>query len=112
MIPNILSLTIFAPIVLAFLILFMKKENETMIKWYAMIVSLIPFVLSLVLFFTYDPANPEYQFVEKWKWITALNSYYYLGIDGISMLLIVLSTFIMPLCILASWNTIKVRIKE
>ena len=112
MIPNILSLTIFAPIVLAFLILFMKKENETMIKWYAMIVSLIPFVLSLVLFFTYDPANPEYQFVEKWKWITALNSYYYLGIDGISMLLIVLSTFIMPLCILASWNTIKVRVKE
>lgn len=112
MIPNILSLTIFAPIVLAFLILFMKKENETMIKWYAMIVSLIPFVLSLVLFFTYNPANPEYQFVEKFKWITALNSYYSLGIDGISMLLIVLSAFIIPICILASWNTIRIRVKE
>jgi len=112
LIPNILSLTIFAPIVLAFVILFMKKENETMIKWYALIVSLIPFALSLVLFFTYNPANPEYQFVEKWKWITELNSYYYLGIDGISMLLIVLSSFIMPICILASWNTIKTRVKE
>ncbi len=83
-----------------------------MIKIYAFIVSLIPLAISVYLFFAYNPANPEYQFVEKIKWIEMTNTYYFLGIDGISMLLILMSAFMFPLSILASWTGIKTNIKQ
>ncbi|CAN5581215.1 NADH-quinone oxidoreductase subunit M [soil metagenome] len=112
MIPNILTVSIFLPIALALGIMFMKKENHNLIRWYTFIVSLIPFALSLVMFFTFNPANSDYQFIEKVKWIPFINTSYFLGIDGISLLLIVLSAFIIPLCVLASWNSIGTRVKE
>ena len=108
---NILSILIFFPILLAIPVFFFKKENETLIKAYTIIVSLITFVISLFLYFSFDPNNADYQFVEKFQWIQGFNTNYYLGMDGISLLLIVLTTFIMPLCIIASWNTIKDKIK-
>lgn len=109
---NILSLLIFLPLILAIPIIFFKKEKETLIKSYALIVSMIPLAIAVYLFFVYDPANPGYQFVEKFKWIEITNTYYFLGIDGISMLLILMSTFMFPLAILASWTGIKINIKE
>ena len=108
---NIFSILIFFPILLAIPIFFFKKENDTLIKAYTIVISLITFVISLFLYFSFDPNSAEYQFVEKFQWIQGFNTYYYLGIDGISLLLIVLTTFIMPLCIIASWNTIKDRLK-
>lgn len=107
---NILSLLIFVPLILSIPIIFFKKEKETLIKVYAFIVSLIPLGIAIYLFFAFDPSNPEYQFVEKFKWVEITNTYYFLGIDGISMLLILMSTFIFPLAILASWNGIKKNI--
>ncbi len=104
---NILSLLIFVPLILSIPILFFKKENETLIKVYTLIVSLVPLGMAVYLFFAFDPANPDYQFVEKFKWVEITNTYYFLGIDGISMLLILMSTFIFPLAILASWTGIK-----
>ena len=109
---NILSLLIFLPLVLAIPIIFFKKEKETLIKSYAFIISLIPLAIAIYLFFAYDPANPGYQFVEKFKWIDITNTYYFLGIDGISMLLILMSAFMFPLSILASWTSIKINLKE
>lgn len=108
---NILSILIFLPILLAIPILFFKKENARLIKVYTLIVSLVTFGLSLMPYFAFNTAIGDFQFVEKIQWIKAINTYYFLGIDGISLLLIVLSTFIMPLCIIASWNTITKNIK-
>ncbi len=97
---------------LAIPIIFFKKEKETLIKSYAFIISLIPLSIAIYLFFAFDPANPGYQFVEKFKWIEITNTFYFLGIDGISMLLILMSAFMFPLAILASWTSIKINIKE
>jgi len=109
---NILTLLIFAPVALSLPILFFKKDSAKLIKSYALGVSLAVFALSVVLYFGYNPGNDEYQFIQKNLWIKSMNAYYFVGIDGISLLLIMLTTFIMPLSILASWNTIKDRIKE
>lgn len=108
----ILSILIFLPLVLSIPILFFKKEKETLIKSYAFIISLIPLGIAVYLFFAFNPANGEYQFVEKTRWISITNTFYFLGIDGISMLLILMSTFMFPLSILASWNGIKINIKQ
>ncbi len=91
--------------------MFFKKEKETLIKSYAFIVSLIPLAIAVYLFFAFNPANSEYQFVEKFQWIAITNTFYFLGIDGISMLLILMSAFMFPLCILASWTSIKINLK-
>jgi NADH-quinone oxidoreductase subunit M len=109
---NILSILIFLPLLLSLPIFFFKKEKETLIKIYALIISLIPLAISIYLFFSYDPANADYQFVEKTKWIAITNTYYFLGIDGISLLLILMSTFMFPLSILASWSAIKENQKQ
>lgn len=109
---NILSILIFLPLLLSLPLLFFKKEKETLIKSYSLIISLIPLAIAAYLFFAFDPSNPEYQFVEKTKWISITNTYYFLGIDGISMLLILMSTFMFPLSILASWTAIKSNQKQ
>jgi NADH-quinone oxidoreductase subunit M len=109
---SILSIAIFLPIILSLPLIFFKRDSLNLIKSYALIVSFIPFAIAVYLFFIFDPANPDYQFVEKFQWINAINTYYFLGIDGISLLLIMMSTFIFPLSIFASWNSIKIRQKE
>ena len=109
---NILSILIFLPLILSIPILFFNKEKNKIIKIYALSVSIIVFVLSLVLYFKFNSDSGDFQFVEKTLWIKFINSYYFLGIDGISLLLILLTTLIMPISIIASWNTINVRIKE
>ncbi len=109
---NILSLLIFLPVILSLPILIFRKENEKLIKSYAFTVSLIPFAIAVYLFFIFNPAMPDYQFVEKVKWLSFSNTYYYLGIDGISLLLILMSTFMFPLSILASWTSITKNIKS
>jgi NADH-quinone oxidoreductase subunit M len=109
---SILSIAIFLPLILSIPVIFFKRDSEKLIKTYALIISIIPFAISVYLFFLFDPANSDYQFVEKFQWITAINTYYFLGIDGISLLLIMMSAFIFPLSIIASWNSIKIRQKE
>lgn len=109
---NILTILIFAPFVLALPILLFRKEQEKLIKTYAFVISLIPLALSVFLFFKFNPAIGEYQFVEKVKWLTFSNTYYYLGIDGISLLLILMSAFMFPLSILASWTSITKNVKS
>lgn len=109
---HILSILIFFPIIFSIPILFFKKESEKLIKIYSVIISLLVFLISLYLYFGFNPDNPEFQFVEKTPWIIFLNSYYKVGIDGLSLLLILLTTLIMPVSILASLNSIKIRLRE
>lgn len=112
MTDNILTIIIFFPIALSIPIFFFKKENKSLIKSYALAVTILTFALSLYLFLSFDSLNDQYQFVRKATWISAMNAQYYIGIDGISLLLIMLTTFMMPLTIFISWNTIHKRIRE
>ncbi len=110
----IISLTIFLPLLGAFIILFVKVEefSNNNIKWAGLLISIATFLLSCLIWIFFEPSNPNYQLVEKHKWFSDFNLYYHVGIDGISLFMVLLSTFLTPFCILASWQSIKKRIKE
>lgn len=109
---HILSILIFFPIIFSIPLLIFKKEWIKLIKTFSVAISLITFGISIYLFFIFNTDLEDFQFIEKVSWITSINSNYYVGIDGISLLMILLTTFITPISLLASWNTIKDRLKE
>ncbi|MCX7857466.1 MAG: NADH-quinone oxidoreductase subunit M [Deltaproteobacteria bacterium] len=108
----ILSIIIFFPLVGAFLLLFIPRQRDFAIKSTALFFSVIEFFLSLPLFFLFDDTKKGMQFVEKRSWFPEWGINYFLGIDGISLLLILLTTFLTVLCVLCSWNDIKIKVKE
>jgi NADH-quinone oxidoreductase subunit M len=108
----ILSLLIFFPILSAVVLLFINKENGRAIRWVTLVFALIEFILSLPLFFAFDSKTAAMQFVENYWWIQSYGISYKLGIDGISLLLVLLTTFLTILCILCSWTAITFRVKE
>jgi len=80
-------------------------------RWVALYTTLITFAVSLVLVWRFDPTSPEFQFVEKREWLSGTISYH-MGIDGISLPFVILTTALMPLCIIASWSAIERRVRE
>ena len=111
----ILSLTTFLPLVGAALIFFTRGDEALVAKsarMIALITSLVVFLLSLYIWFNFDRTNPGFQFEEKSDWMPTLNIGYRMGVDGISMTFVLLSTLLTPVCILASWEAITVRVKE
>ena len=109
---NILTYTLFSPLVGIFLLLFINKEKQSLIKYIGIGASLVTFALSLFVYFGFDAANTQLQFVEKYPWIAALDISYFVGVDGLSILLIVLTTFLTPIALIASWESITDRLKE
>ncbi len=110
----ILSAIIFLPMLGALFILAIRGDDEIAIRnarYVALWTTSITFLLSLVIWVEFDPTTSVFQFVEKREWLGASISYQ-VGVDGISMLFVILTTFLMPLCVLASWNAIKSRVKE
>ncbi len=105
MIPNLLTYLLFLPLIGGLIVLLLRR-NESLVKWGGVIVSTAVFLLSLPLYFAYDPVNPAMQFVEKVLWIPSLNASYHVGIDGISLLLVLLTTFITPIVLISSWRSI------
>ncbi|MBL8771941.1 MAG: NADH-quinone oxidoreductase subunit M [Phenylobacterium sp.] len=113
----ILSLVTFLPLVGVFGILALRlfaraddaKAVETS-KWIALASTLATFAVALLLTFQFDPNNPGFQFVEDVPWFAGLH--YRMGIDGISVLFVLLNTFLMPICIVASWRSIENRVHE
>jgi NADH-quinone oxidoreductase subunit M len=105
----ILSVLIFLPLAGALLLLFIKNESNC--RFLTLIITSITALLSLKLLWGFDRASSRFQFVEHHPWIETFNVNYTLGVDGISILLILLTTFIMPFCVLASWSYIKVRVQ-
>ena len=81
-------------------------------RWLALISTLVIFALSLTLLFDFDNAAPGFQFVEQAPWFTGYNITYHVGIDGISLWLVLLTTFLMPICVLCSWHSIDKRVNE
>ena len=108
----ILSLLICVPTVGALFILFTKStEKYNSHKYISIFISLINFILSIYLWYKFDNSNSSFQFVENREWIYGFINYK-VGIDGISILFVVLTTFITPLCILSVNSTIKNRLKD
>ncbi len=110
----ILSIIIFLPLLGALVILLIKDDENSLnnIKKVALWTSVGVFLLSLFIWLQFDSSNSGYQFQEKFRWFNDFNFYYHIGIDGISLFMVILSTFLTPLCILASWESIKKRVKE
>lgn len=108
----ILSTLIFLPIIGALVILFLGRAQGTMIKWVALLVSIVAFILSVPLFISFDKSTYFMQFVERHEWIPSWNIMYSLGLDGISILFVLLTTLITILCVLISWNSISTKVKE
>ncbi|MEW5745004.1 MAG: NADH-quinone oxidoreductase subunit M [Nitrospirota bacterium] len=108
----ILSTLIFLPLAGALLIFLLKRTSETAIKWTALFLSIATFALSLPLFSGFDKTTAQMQFVERHEWIPAWGVSYALGIDGISVLFVLLSALLTILCVTVSWNSIKDRAKE
>ncbi|MGD0233529.1 MAG: proton-conducting transporter membrane subunit, partial [Syntrophorhabdales bacterium] len=108
----ILSLLIYVPLLGAVALLFVRREHEAYIKGFTLVLSLIEFALSIPLYFYFNEKTVGMQFVEKRSWFPEWGITYFLGIDGISLLLILLTTFLTVLCVLCSWRAIETRVKE
>ena len=109
---NILSLILFTPLAGAILLLFVSKRSENAIKWIANLFAVAGFLVSVPLWFWYDVQNPAYQFQERLPWIESIGAEYFLGVDGFSVLLILLTTLMGVIAVLSSWEAITERVKE
>lgn len=101
---HLLSLILFLPTIAALIMLFLPSGETKLLRWFAFATSLIPFVLTLVLWNNFDPNATGFQFEEKYVWYEAINSSFHLGVDGISLSMVLLTTFLTPLAILASFS--------
>ena len=105
-----LSLLIFMPLAGALVLLLV--ENEDFAKLWALAVTVLTAIWSLPLYFGFDLETAKYQFGEHHAWIPAWDINYTVGVDGISLLLVLMTTLIMPLCVLGSWSYIQKRVRE
>ena len=111
----LISLVTFLPLVGALFILFLRGDEAVVARnarWAALWTSLVVFVLSLALWFGFDSASADFQFVERREWLPQLGLAYAMGIDGISLWFVLLSTALTPICVLASWESVEVRVRE
>ena len=111
----ILSLITFLPVLGALFIFTVRGDEEMVIRnsrQLALWTSLVTFIISVVLILLFDPDTAGFQFVETKQWISGLGIQYYMGVDGISVWFVLLSTFLTPLCVLASWASIRSHVKE
>jgi len=109
---HILSITTYAPLAGALLLLFVNKESKNTIRWVANIIGFLDLIISLPLWFWYNRADGGFQFIERHEWIRTIGASYVMGADGISMLLILLTTVLGAISILSSWTAIENRVKE
>jgi NADH-quinone oxidoreductase subunit M len=108
----VLSTLIFLPVFGSVFILLSNRQHTTLIKWTALIVSCVTFLLSLPLYTNFDKTTAKMQFVERYSWIPAWSAEYYIGVDGISVLFVLLSALLTILCVTVSWTSIQDRTKE
>lgn len=108
---HLLTFILFTPVLGAGVIFFLPRENEKLIKWTSFVLSLIPLALSIALWVVFDKASRGFQFEESYIWYSAINSSYHVGVDGISLTMVLLTTLLSPLAILASFS-IKDNIKS
>ena len=105
-----LTVLIFSPLAAAVIAAFIRNEN--LLRWWTLAFTTIAALFSLPLYTHFKLGTAEFQFAQTVEWITKLHIHYAVGIDGISLLMVLLTTLIMPLCVLASWRYIQNRVKE
>ena len=112
----LLTILTFAPLVGVLAILIIRHDDPKIVATNARNVALFVttgvFVLSLILWFSFDKTTADFQFVEQVPWMEDFGIEYHMGVDGISVLFVLLTTLLTPICILASWNSIQERVKE
>ena len=114
--PAILSIVTFLPLIGAAVLLaarFTQKSAEAaapLARWIALGTTLLTLVVSVVLVASFDQSNPGYQFIEQHAWFAGAS--YHLGVDGISILFVLLTAFLLPICIVSSWKSIETRVVE
>jgi len=108
----LLTYLLLIPLAGSILILLLSNKNERIIRWSGLAVSILVFIVSLIAYFRFDPGNGGFQFVEKVLWIKSLGISYHIGVDGISLLLVLLTTFLTPLTLLSTWKSINKKVKE
>ncbi|MEO7134051.1 MAG: NADH-quinone oxidoreductase subunit M [Vicinamibacterales bacterium] len=116
-VPGLLTVAITLPILGAVLLMLIPNRDgskDGMIRWAALGISLLTFALTLLAWLWFDdmPGGREFQFVERYSWIPQFGIEYYVGIDGLSLMLLVLTGFLTPLALLSSWESIDKKIKE
>ncbi|HKZ45065.1 MAG TPA: proton-conducting transporter membrane subunit, partial [Anaerolineales bacterium] len=107
---HILTAILLFPVLAALTILFLPKDDNKLVRWSAFIASLVPFALSLLLWVKFDSTAVGFQFTEKYVWYAAINSSFFIGVDGLSLTMVLLTTLLTPLAILASFK-IEDRVK-
>jgi NADH-quinone oxidoreductase subunit M len=111
---NILTILTFLPLVGVFFVLLVQGNDASAknnMRYIALVTTVVTFILSLVMWAMFDTSNPGFQFVQNHKWLGDVIGYR-MGVDGISILFIVLTALLMPMCVLASWESIDKRVKE
>ena len=107
----ILSSLILLPTIGALFLMFSKEKNTTTVKYVSLFTSFVNFLISIYLWILFDPSTSSFQFVEDREWLKGFINYK-IGIDGISILFIILTTFITPICIISVNNSIKKRLRD
>lgn len=112
---SMLTAVTFFPVVGVIVLLFINKERKDLIRWVAIGTTVITFTMSLVMLAQFDSGNPDIQLVARAPWIEIGSQWrmdYYLGVDGLSILLVLMTTFLTPVAIFSSWTAIEERVKE
>ena len=109
-----LTLVTFFPLLGALVLLFLPKEKKNLLRWTALLFSLVTFGLSLWILSMFNPADPSLQLVAKYHWIDVAdwNIHYYLGLDGLSILLVLLTTLLTPISLLSTWTAVEEHVKD
>jgi len=107
----LLTYLLLIPIIGSIIILFFKDSQQKAIKAIGLLVSIFAFVVSLIVYANFDSIKPGFQLVHQVSWVKSLNLSYKVGIDGLSMILVLLTTFLTPLTLYSSWESIKNRVK-
>ncbi|HEY5903732.1 MAG TPA: NADH-quinone oxidoreductase subunit M, partial [Anaerolineales bacterium] len=109
-----LTLLTFFPLVGVLILLFIPGERKDLLRWTALLTSLATFLISLWVLSMFQASNPDLQLVAQYNWITVAgwNIQYYLGVDGLSILLVLLTTFLTPISILSTWTAVEERVKD
>jgi NADH-quinone oxidoreductase subunit M len=109
-----LTLVTFFPLVGVLALLFIKSEHKNALRWTALVTSLITFVISLWVLTQFKAGNPDLQLEEKYAWVQVAgwDIYYYMAVDGLSILLVLLTTLLTPLSLLSTWTAVEERVKD
>lgn len=104
---HLLSLILFTPVLTTVILMLIAKDHKQLIRWAALVLSFIPLVLSIYLWVNFDPGEAGFQFQEQVVWYSPINASYHVGVDGISLTMVILTTLLTPLCVLASFSIDK-----